>query len=262
MNEQDRLPLSVVMIAHNEAHRLRRSLGSVVGLASEIIVVHNDCTDETEQIAREEFGARTYEHPRHGQQEQKQIALDYASQPWVLLLDADEELSPTLKRSLERFIQEDDPAFAGAYFARKVWFLGRWITHGDWYPDETLRLVRRGRGKSGGNRLHDKIELDGNATTLKGDLYHYTCEDLPSHVQKIPYFGGIFLEIRKGEAKRCSSIEAGFRACWRFFRCYVIRRGFMDGFPGFYIACFVGFSTLYRYSLLLEDQIDSEPIAE
>lgn len=259
MGNQTRLPLSVVMVARNEAHRLRRSLGSVADLASEIVVVHNDCTDETERIAREEFEARTYEHPWHGQREQKQIALDYATQPWVLLLDADEELSTPLRKSLEEFIRRDDPTLAGAYVARKVWFLGRWITHGDWYPDETLRLIRRGRGKSGGNQLHDKIELDGKAQRLRGDLYHYTYEDLPNHVQKIPYFGGIFLELLREKGKRWSSLEVAFRACWRFFRCYVIRRGFLDGFPGFYIACFVGFSTLYRYSLLLEDRVGTKP---
>ena len=84
--------LSVMMIAHNEAHRIRRSLDSVKELAQEIIVVVNDCTDNTEQIAREEYGALVYEHDWHGHRDQKNIALKYAKQPWVLCLDADEEL--------------------------------------------------------------------------------------------------------------------------------------------------------------------------
>ena len=67
MHEPNRLPLSVVMIARNEAHRIRRSLGSIADLAEEIVVVHNDCSDDTERIAREEFGARTYEHHWQGQ---------------------------------------------------------------------------------------------------------------------------------------------------------------------------------------------------
>ena len=132
MHEPNRLPLSVVMIARNEAHRIRRSLGSIADLAEEIVVVHNDCSDDTERIAREEFGARTYEHPWHGQRDQKQIAIDYATHPWVLLLDADEEFSEPLRRSLVEFVSADAPGVSGAYFARKVWFLGRWITHGDW----------------------------------------------------------------------------------------------------------------------------------
>ena len=118
MHEPNRLPLSVVMIARNEAHRIRRSLGSIADLAEEIVVVHNDCSDDTERIAREEFGARTYEHPWHGQRDQKQIAIDYATHPWVLLLDADEEFSEPLRRSLVEFVSADAPGVSGAYFAR------------------------------------------------------------------------------------------------------------------------------------------------
>ena len=86
------LSLSVVMIAHNEAHRSRRSLDSVKELAQEIIVVVNDCTDNTEQIAREEYGALVYEHDWNGHRDQKNIALKYAKLTRVLCLDADKEL--------------------------------------------------------------------------------------------------------------------------------------------------------------------------
>lgn len=258
MDTPTRLPLSVVMIARDEAHRIRRSLGSIADLAEEVVVVHNDCSDDTERIAREEFGARTYEHPWQGQRDQKQIAIDYATRPWVLLLDADEELSEPLRRSLVAFIHADDHALAGAYFARKTRFLGRWITHGDWYPDHVLRLFRQGAGKSGGGPDHDKVQLAGRAQKLAGDLHHYTADDLESHLQKIPYFSAIFLKRLQDRGKRWSAVEVAFRACWRFFRCYVIRRGFLDGFPGFYIACYLGFSTLYRYSLLLEAKLDDE----
>ena len=157
-----------------------------------------------------------------------------------------------------QFVNADDPAAAGAYFPRRVWFLGRWIRHGDWYPDYSLRLIRRGRGKWGGSREHDRMKLDGPARKLAGDLNHYTADNLESHLKKISYFGSIFLQRLQERGKRWWAAEVVFRACWRFFRCYVIRRGFLDGFPGFYIACYLGFATLYRYSLLLEAELESD----
>lgn len=247
-----KLRLSVVMIAHNEARRIRRSLGSVHDIAREIILVHNDCTDDTVKIAKEEFDAQTREHEWHGHRDQKNIALKYAAQPWVLCLDADEEVSTELKESLINFIEKNDAQFDGAFFPRKVWFLGRWITHGDWYPDHSLRLIRNEKGRWEGSSEHDKMALEGKAAKLSGDLHHYTCESLESHLGKISYFGSIFLERLQRKGKRWSSMEVICRASWRFFRCYLIKRGFLDGFPGFYIACFQAFSTLYRYTLLME----------
>ena len=117
-----RLPLSLVLIARNEAANLPRCLDSVAGWTSEIIVVVNDCTDDTVAIASR-YGAIVHEHPWQGHRDQKNVALSFATQSWVLCLDADEEVSPELAISIRAFIECDDPQYAGAYFARKVWFL-------------------------------------------------------------------------------------------------------------------------------------------
>jgi glycosyltransferase involved in cell wall biosynthesis len=247
----EKLPLSLVLIARNEAANLPRCLASVTPWVAEIVVVINDCTDDTAALAKK-YGARVYEHPWQGHRDQKNHALGYASQPWVLCLDADEEVSPALAVSIGEFVRRDDANFAGAFFPRKVWFLGRWIKHGDWYPDQSLRLIRRGRGKWGGSSEHDKMELDGPAAKLAGDLHHYTCPSLRDHLQKIGYFGDIFLRRQLERKAQWSAGNAIFRAHWRFFRGYVLRLGFLDGFPGFYIACYMGYATFYRYSLLYE----------
>ena len=245
------LPLSLVLIARNEAANLPRCLDSIAGLTSEIIVVVNDCTDDTVAIARR-YGAIVHEHPWQGHRDQKNLALTYATQPWILCLDADEEVSPVLAQSLRDFIQRDDPKFAGAFFPRKVWFLGRWIKHGDWYPDHSLRLLRRGQGKWAGSREHDKMELTGPAAKLSGDLHHYTCPSLRDHLQKIGYFGDIFLRRQLDRGARWSALNAIFRCKWRFWRGYLIRGCFLDGFPGLYIAFYMCFATFYRYTLLYE----------
>lgn len=246
-----KLPLSITLIAHNEAHNIRRCLASVASWASEIIVVINDCTDGTDKIA-ESYGARVYEHPWRGHRDQKQLALQYVTQPWVFAIDADEEVSDALRESLFTFFKQDATNYAGAYFPRKVWFLGRWITHGDWYPDYSLRLFRHDKGRWAGSQEHDKIALEGRAKKLKGDLHHYSYISLNAQLEKIPYFSDIFLKRLLEKGARWSSFAVVFRAFWRFIRCYFLRLGFLDGFPGFYVACFQGYSTLFRYTRLYE----------
>jgi glycosyltransferase involved in cell wall biosynthesis len=251
MNATEKLPLSLVLIAHNEAANLPRCLDSAAPLASEIVVVVNDCTDDTVAIAQR-YGARVIEHPWKGHRDQKNIALGYATQPWVLCLDADEEVSPALAASIREFVRRDDKKFAGAYFARIVFFLGRWIRHGDWYPDWSLRLIRRDQGKWGGSPEHDKMELAGAMAKLSGELYHYSYRDMNHQLLKLPYYSDIFLKRLRDRDARWSALGTIFRAKWRFFRSYFLRLGFLDGYPGFYIASFQFFSTLYRHTRLYE----------
>ncbi|MBI3417828.1 MAG: glycosyltransferase family 2 protein [Verrucomicrobia bacterium] len=254
-----KLPISVCLIAGAEAQRIGRALSSVADWTSEIIVVINEeVTDGTEEIAAS-HGAKIFRHPWTGFREQKNRALEYAQQPWVLALDADEEVSPELRASIEAFFESGLERFAGAYCARKVWFLGRWITHGDWYPDHVLRLFRRDAGRWAGSPEHCKIELRGAEKKLTGDLHHYTNPTIQSYVTKINYFSDIFLE-RQLEAKvRWSVTGTVVRSAWRFLRAYFFRLGFLDGFPGFFIAASTAYSTLVRRSRLYQHLHSSAP---
>jgi glycosyltransferase involved in cell wall biosynthesis len=249
------LPISVPIIASNEAARLPRVLASVAGWVSEIVVVLNNSTDESEAIARS-FGARIERSAWLGYRDTKNIALGCVSQPWVLALDSDEEVSPALRAAIAEFFRRgDDQRFVGARFPRKVWFLGRWITHGDWYPDLSLRLFRREGTRWGGSPEHDKIELAGPVARLEGDLYHFSFPSITSFVGKINVFADYFLRRQIDAKKKFSAPNAAFRAFWRFFRCYIVRGGFLDGFPGFFIAAGVGFGALVRYSRLFEHEV-------
>ncbi|GAB4239298.1 MAG: glycosyltransferase family 2 protein [Candidatus Methylacidiphilales bacterium] len=241
------------MIAHNEANNLARSLPSVVGWTGEIIVVINDCTDATREVALQ-FGARVEERPWTCRRDQKNLALDLATLPWVLALDADEVVSPELKEEMIRFIQSNGTGWAGARFPRRTWFMGRWITHGDWYPDYNLRLFRRTRGRWGGSREHDKLQLDGPCITLAGHLDHYSFPSLLDNVRKIPDFAEAFASEQIERGRRWSLFQTLVRPIWRFFRCYILRRGFLDGFPGFYIAIVTALYTFIRYARWYEKE--------
>jgi glycosyltransferase involved in cell wall biosynthesis len=256
----DPLPLSVAIIAKNEAHNLPRCLASVHGWAAEIVVLLNDTTDDSEAVARS-FGARVEHQPWRGYRDTKNAATDLTRHPWVLSLDADEEVSPALRADLEAFVRRPDrDAFAGARFPRKVWFIDRWITHGDWYPDYSLRLFHRDRARWGGDAfVHEKVECRGTVATLRGDLHHYSFPSLAAHVAKINPFADLFVRQQQARGTTFSLAAAIFRPGWRFFRAYVLKLGCLDGFPGFYIAWATAFGAFVRYSRLYEEEKQRKP---
>lgn len=256
------LPLSIAIVSKNEEANLRRCLRSAAGLAAEIIVVDSGSTDGTLAVAAE-FGAQVHHQDWLGYRDQKNVALRFCARPWVLALDCDEELSPQLRQSIVAFFEGGyDDRMAGAWMARKVWFLGRWITHGDWYPDRKLRLFRREGAIWGGSPEHDRIELTGPTTVLAGDLHHFSFRDIRHYISKINTFSDVFLERQKEAGARWSLLHTVFRPWWRFFRAYVLRRGFLDGFPGFWIATATAFFAFVRYSRKFEHEAERPPPAE
>jgi glycosyltransferase involved in cell wall biosynthesis len=254
------LPISVVVVARNEAHNLPRCLASVRGWCADLVVALNDTRDDSEHVARA-AGARVQALTWLGYRDTKNAALALAQHDWVLSLDADEEVSPALRATIIAFFaRADREHFAGARFPRKVWFIDRWITHGDWYPDLSLRLFHRSRARWGGDAfVHEKVEYNGPIATLRGDLHHYSFPTLASHVAKINPFADLFVQQQRARHGRFTLSHAVLRPAWRFFRAYMLRRGFLDGFPGFYIAWATAFGAFVRYSRLYEAEHQAAP---
>ena len=245
----DPLPISVVVVAKNEAQNLPRCLASVQGWVAEIVVALNDTTDDSAAVAAR-FGAKVPTLPWQGYRDTKNAALALAAHDWVLSLDADELVSPELRRELEAFFARGDGAhFAGAQFPRKVWFINRWICHGDWYPDLSLRLLHRGRARWGGDAfVHEKVECDGPVATLRGDLLHHPFPTIGTQQMKSMEYARLFAEKQVAQSQPWSLGATFFRPSWRFFRGYILRRGFLDGFPGFVSAVATSNYTFLRYA--------------
>lgn len=254
------LALSVVIVAKNEARNLPRCLASVQGWTAETVLVLNDTTDASEALGRA-AGAQVHHLPWRGYRDTKNAALDFARESWILSLDADEEVSTPLRKSIEDFFANGrDQRHEAASFPRKVWFIDRWIVHGDWYPDVCVRLFRRGSARWGGDEfVHEKITCTGPVARLRGDLHHYSFPTIASHVAKITPFADLFLRQQEASGTHFSGAAAIFRSYWRFFRAYILKRGFLDGFPGFYIAQATAFGALVRYSRLYEAQRAQTP---
>jgi glycosyltransferase involved in cell wall biosynthesis len=255
----DLLPISVYIVARNEEENLPRVLESVRGWVSETIVVLNGTTDSSAVIA-ESYGARVEYESWVGFRDTQNAALRFVRQPWVLALDADEEVSEALRGEIVHFFEKGlHASFAGARFPRKTWFLGRWILHGDWYPDKQLRLFRRDSGRWGGSPEHYKLDLTGRCVDLRGELHHFSNPTIESHISKISVFAGYFLKRQLERGAGWSAGGALFRAFWRFVRAYLFRLGFMDGFPGLFIAVSTAYATFVRYSRLYEHLYNTPP---
>lgn len=243
------LPISACFVSGAEAHRIGKALESLAGWTSEIIVVLNDNVhDGTEEICRS-HGAKVFREPWKGFMAQKNSAAAKASQPWILGLDADEVVSPELRKSIEGVFESSSQPQAAAFsFARRTLFCGRWILHGDWYPDRQTRLWQRSRATWGGVDPHAKLVVDGGVARLQGDLLHFTSVGIDDQIAKIAPYSNDFLQASSGRTHPGNGLELVFRPWWRFIRSYVIRLGFLDGWQGYYIAWMTAFQTLTRYA--------------
>jgi len=251
-NKIPSVELSVSLIASNEEKNIGRCLDSVRSIADEIVVVHNDCSDKTVEIA-ERYGAKCFEQKWLGHRDQKNVSLEKATKSWVLCIDADEVVSSELKKSIEKILADENPYdYNGYYFNRCTFFLGRWIKHGDWYPDRKLRLVKKSESEWRGTSEHDKLFVNGKVKHLDGDLLHYSYPSMKTFVSKIVYFSDFYLERQIEERGGFKLSNVMFRPIWRFFRAYFLRFGFLDGFPGFFIAVATAFSTFFKHSRIFE----------
>ena len=248
----NRLPISVSMISGAEAGRIGRALESVAGWTSEIVIVLNeDVRDGTEEIARQ-HGAQVFRESWKGYAAQKNSAQAKTTQPWVLGLDADEVVSPELRQEIQDLFAAPGrlEPFAAFDFPRLTMFSGRWIRHGDWYPNRGTRLWRRGRAEWGGGHVHEKLQVNGLTGRLRGDLLHYTATHKFIAV-------GEFVRGALQRQARTSWSDLAIRPGWRFLRAYFLRLGFLDGWQGYYIAWMTAFQTVTRYAKLREAQPDS-----
>ncbi len=238
-----KLPLSLVIIASNEEKNIARCLRSAADLVSEIILVENDTTDDTCSSAAS-FGAKIFHESWHGFAEQKNLAVQYASQEWILSLDADEELDDQLKHSILQFIASDDQRYHGCSFSRRTFFMNRWIKHGDWAPDNVTRLFRKGYGRWSGDNVHERLIIDGKVKHLSGHLLHYSYASVREYMYKNLKYAELGAHMHKH-----SKLNILLRSFWKFFRGYFLKLGFLDGFPGLYIAIMQSCFTLYKYTV-------------
>ena len=246
--------VSVCITAGNEEKNIRRCLNSVKW-ADEIIVVDSFSTDRTVEICKE-YTNRVYSHRWLGYIGQKNLIKDLADGPWILFIDADEEISKDLHNEIISELESDTcKQIAGYEFTRLVKFLDRWITHGDWYPDIKLRLFRKDKGHCGGKEPHDKTTVDGAVKHLRSDMYHYTYDKISDQLETLNRFSSISANGHYSDNRSFYMHDLLMRPIIRFIRSYILRRGFMDGLPGFIIAITCSYGVFVKYAKLWEKSL-------
>lgn len=244
------MKLSCCIITLNEEENLPRCLESARQVADEILVVDSGSSDRTETIARQ-FGARWEPRDWPGFVAQKNRALALARHPWVLSLDADEELSPELIREIRALKEKPETdAPSGYSMPRMVRFQGKWIRRGDWYPDRLVRLFRRDQARFAGGSVHERLELQGPVTPLRSDLYHYSFRDAADLRERTEKYARLWAQDRLAAGKTCQPWTPHLRAAFRFLRGYLLKRGFLDGPQGLTIAYENARAVHLKYSLL------------
>jgi glycosyltransferase involved in cell wall biosynthesis len=241
--------LSVILIVKNEADHIRRCLTSVAW-ADEIIVLDSGSTDGTAEIVLE-FTPHLYRTDWPGYGPQKNRALEKAQYPWVLAIDADEELTPELQKEIKNILSRPE-ALDGYAIQRQSLFCGRWIRHGDWASDWVVRLWRRGRGQFENRLVHEKLLVEGKVGRLSHIMRHYTYPHLGVALTKMNHYSTIWARESFLKGKKGGIIQGWSRALWSFLRGYVVRAGFLDGWQGFVLAVTNSIGTFYKYIKLKE----------
>jgi len=241
--------ISVYMITYNNERTVKRALESV-RWADEIVIVDSYSTDRTVEISRG-FTDKVFQRPWPGHRDQYQYAADLTTHPWVMFVDADEEVSPELAQEVRRRVGERDELCDGYVVYRKTYYLGRWIRYGGWYPDCEIRLYRKGKGRWEGG-LHARVAVDGKVGTLANEYLHYTYRDISDQLQTIDRYSRIAAEDMMRSGKRFSLFKLLFHPPFRFIKEYLWKQGFRDGLPGLIIAVSTLFYVFIKYAKLWE----------
>ncbi|MGZ8164789.1 MAG: glycosyltransferase family 2 protein [Methylobacter sp.] len=246
---------SVIIITRNEASHIARCLESV-SWVDEIIVLDSGSGDATVAICRE-YTDKVYETDWPGFGIQKQRALDKAGGEWVLSIDADEVVTPELRREIEQAIKLS--GYNGFQIPRLSSYCGRQIRHGGWWPDYVLRLFRRNAGHFTDSVVHEQVIVQGQTGQLHSPLLHDAFINLDEVLHKVNCYSSLGAKMLYQRGVRSSLSKAIFKAFWTFIRTYWIKAAFLDGKQGLMLSISNAEGTYYKYVKLLELQNRQAP---
>jgi len=257
------MKLSIVLSTRDEEENIGRCLSSVKGIADEIIVVDEESTDRTREIAKG-LGANVFTEPHHEIFHiTKEIALEKATGEWILQMDADEVVTPKLAGDIkkvldgtykyqinklferhQKLIEErdgkigtDEGEIVGYFIPRRNMFLGKALIHAGVYPDGVIRLVKKGFAHFPQKSVHEQIELSGKVSWLSGDLLHYDSPTLKKYLMRLNRYTDLHakeLKNKKTSKGLLSFLTFIFlKPLFTFFNLYFRHLGFMDGVRGF-----------------------------
>lgn len=250
--------VSVTIITLNEEENLRRAIESV-RWAEEIVVVDAGSTDGTRELAGE-LGAKVFQNSWEGYGQQKNFAQRQASHDWILSLDADETVSPELAHEIQEALTATTPGHEqentlGFSLPRRTYYLGQWVRHGGWYPNYLVRLADRRAARWSEPQVHEALEVRGEVRSLRAPLDHFSFNSIQEQILTNLKFSRLGAQdlIRRGA--RPSILKLLLKPLGKFAETYLLKRGFLDGLPGFIISVNAAHSMFLKHAYLLENRI-------
>jgi (heptosyl)LPS beta-1,4-glucosyltransferase len=245
--------ISVVIICKNEENNIRRCLESIKW-ADEIVIYDTGSTDKTLNICAEYTKTIYTENAWEGFGKAKHDAVGLAKNDWIFSIDADEEVSESLKNKI--LDMKDSLSKETAYrIKRNSFYMGKMIRFSGWQRDYTLRLFNRQYGNFNLKTVHESVETKANVMNLKEVLYHYTYPCIKTHISKMVYYSELGAGSWEQKGKRACIMKACLSGFFKFIKMYVFRLGFLDGKVGFILAINSGFGVYLKYVYLWEKNI-------
>jgi len=246
LSESGSVPVSVVIAARNEAANIEACVESV-RWAREIIVVENDSTDATVDLARH-AGATVMSNPFTTIGAQRNVAISRATSDWIFVVDADERGSPALGDEIARVVAS--PAGREAFrVPRRNFFLSREVKHGGWASDRPIRLFGSSL-RYNASRVHEHVDVKGEIGELNESLVHSTYLSLDDYFEKLDRYSKWWAEDRYERGKRARALSVVFRPPARFVSMYLLRGGWMDGAAGAVLCSLAAASVMAKYARL------------
>lgn len=237
----------MTVITLNESAHIEACLASVAW-ADEILVIDSGSTDRTVEIARAR-GARVIERDWPGYAAQKNFAAGEAAHDWILSIDADERVTPELAAEI-RALLAGSPSAAGYRIPRVTWHMGRWIRTTDWYPDYQLRLYDRRHARWKAKPVHESVETDTPPGQLRRELQHYAYRDIGHHHQTMDRYTTLAADEMHAAGRRATVVDLTLHPWAAFVRNYLLRRGCLDGVPGFVISVMNAYYVFLKFAKL------------
>jgi len=244
------LDLSVVIVTLNEEKNISRAINSIKDIANEILIIDSGSTDKTIEIA-EKLGAKVIFNHWEGYPSQVQFGIDNTNNKYVLVLDADEEVSVELKQSIINVFEQNLFSKYDCFAVnRKTFYVNKFLEH-IWQPEYRIRLFNKEKVRYEGF-LHEKVICNGKTSKLNGYLYHYTYKDIFQHYTKSLKYAKISAEELYKRGKKFRYHNLIINPLWAFFRQYFLKLGFLDGIRGLSVSMSYLFSTFLKYLFLWE----------
>lgn len=257
-------PLSIIYTTHNERDIIERSLATVAGWSDDLVVVDSFSDDGTAELLAKRDDILLKQRKYTGPSDQKNWAIAAAKHEWILLLDADELVTPELRTEIETLLAAEAIPNDAYWIGRNNFFMGKQIRHSGWAGEKVIRFFHRDRCRYNDNQVHEEIITDGlHVGRLKGRMQHYVFKNIDHFLAKNRRYARWAAQDYAKKTPRVGFFHLFVKPVFRFFKHYVLQGGFRDGREGLILSTILAWGVFLRYLYLISDQKEAEkqPIA-